>query len=127
MIKSENLASQIFIQKLELLFIPQGHPVPRKATIKYSSLLKSEVSHVFSSPFVISDNNWLFTISGISTNMPPLFSSFWGIFQQYLTSFLSNFGLPNNIFFISTFIPSRNSSGVSKCDPPRKQTLISFY
>ena len=47
MIKSENLASQIFIQKLELLFIPQGRPVPRKATIKRCSVLKSEVNHVF--------------------------------------------------------------------------------
>ena len=34
MIKSENLASQIFIQKLELLFIPQGRPVPRKANLR---------------------------------------------------------------------------------------------
>lgn len=75
MIKSENLASQIFIEKLELLFIPQGRPVPRKATIKRSSVLKSEARHVFSSFFC---DFLTKTISGISTNMSSLFSSFFG-------------------------------------------------
>ena len=121
MIKSENLASQIFIEKLELLFIPQGRPVPRKATIKRSSVLKSEVNHVFSSPFVISDNNYF---RDFHKYVSAVFLLFW-ISQQYLACFVSNFGFPNNnISFVSTFIPSRNSSGVSKCDPPRKETRI---
>ena len=87
MIKSENLASQIFIEKLELLFIPQGRPVPRKATIKRSSVLKSEVNHVFSSPFVISDNNYFRDFHKYVSAVLLLFLDF----QQYLACFVSNF------------------------------------
>ena len=76
---------------------------------------------------------WFLTITGCSLflGFPQIcllcFPPFGGFSNNIWLLFFLILGLPNNIFFISTFIPSRNSSGVSKCDPPRKQTLIGFY